>query len=152
MNTVQKGFTLIELMIVIAIIGILAAIAIPAYQTYVAKSQATGGLAEISGARTGYETLVNEGKTLTGLKQIGINATSTKRCSAITANAYAAADGSVTDGIVCQLSGSPKVNGKFVSMNRTAEGVWSCKTDLDAELRPTECVAGTPAAGTVTAL
>jgi type IV pilus assembly protein PilA len=52
MKNVQKGFTLIELMIVVAIIGILAAIAIPAYQSYVAKAQASEAFALSDGLKT----------------------------------------------------------------------------------------------------
>ena len=52
MRKVQQGFTLIELMIVIAIIGILAAIAIPAYSSYVAKAQASEAFSLIDGVRT----------------------------------------------------------------------------------------------------
>ncbi len=52
MNKIQKGFTLIELMIVVAIIAILAAIAIPAYQDYVIRSQVSEGMSLLDGSKT----------------------------------------------------------------------------------------------------
>jgi type IV pilus assembly protein PilA len=63
MKKVQQGFTLIELMIVVAIIGILAAIAIPAYQDYTGRAQASEGLSATAGIRTDIGVVYSESGT-----------------------------------------------------------------------------------------
>ena len=63
MKSAQKGFTLIELMIVVAIIGILAAIAIPAYQDYIVRARVTEGLNLASAAETTVAENAENGQT-----------------------------------------------------------------------------------------
>ena len=76
MKSVQKGFTLIELMIVIAIIGILAAIAIPAYQNYVIRAQISEGPSLIGGLEAAFdENYANNGTAAASNKAVGITST-----------------------------------------------------------------------------
>jgi type IV pilus assembly protein PilA len=78
MKSVQKGFTLIELMIVVAIIGILAAIAIPAYQDYTIRGQVSEGLTLAASAKASIsEFYANTGRAPADRIEAGMGATDT---------------------------------------------------------------------------
>lgn len=132
----QQGFTLIELMIVVAIIAILAAIALPMYQDYVAKSQTAAGLAEVTGGKTAAEVALNEGKDFAAAVDIGLKVST--RCPTMTV-AGTAATGAAS--IECKLAGNSQVKDKTITLTRaTADGTWSCATTVLKKYSPTGCV------------
>ena len=103
MKAVQKGFTLIELMIVVAIIGILAAVALPAYQDYTARAKMSEVILAASACRTSITESIQSSSSLPGAGQWGCE-TSVADAAAGNSSKYVhtirtSADGEVWDGI-----------------------------------------------------
>ena len=135
------GFTLIELMIVIAIISVVAAISIALYSDYVARSQVSTGLAEISYGRPWVETrAADSGLDTNEANDVGL-ASSTKRCPTISVSYKSGGTAQLT----CLLAGNSLVNGKTISLRRDPSqdggimGTWTCQSTVAERLKPDNC-------------
>jgi len=145
----QKGFTLIELMIVVAIIAILAAIALPAYQDYVARSQVSEAMTLSSGAKTAVtEYYADKGSFPTTNALAGLAPAASingKYVASVTVGTAGGSAGAIIAKMKPSGSVSSKVGGgEFVLVPKDAGGsiTWDCKTSattIDAKYRPSSC-------------
>ena len=132
-KTLQKGFTLIELMIVVAIIGILAAIAIPAYQDYTVKSRTPELILSASAARTAVTEACQLNNTCAGAGNgININQGGLVIAATVASTGVIIVSGSLNSGTNITAQLTPSWNASLAS------AVWSC-TMTPGQYAPSSC-------------
>jgi type IV pilus assembly protein PilA len=140
----QQGFTLIELMIVVAIIGILAAIAIPAYQDYTIRAQVSEGMSLASGVRTAVsEVYQSTGEMPTDNAEAGVAAAADingKYVASVTVSATGTNVGVITAEF--GVGANPAINGESLILTGTGGAgsvAWACSGTTLAKYRPSTC-------------
>ena len=136
-RSLQKGFTLIELMIVVAIIGILAAIALPAYQDYTKRTHVSEGLTLAGGAKASVtEYFSSQGRFPSNNASAGLAAATDIKGNAVTQ--VAVASGKITITYNDKVTNNATLE---LSPSSGAGGVqWSCKGgSVIAKYRPSNC-------------
>lgn len=147
MRKVQQGFTLIELMIVVAIIGILAAIALPAYQDYTIRSRVSECVILASGAKA---TVAENAANKASKNNLGIGddsdgnviAQATKNCESVTVDDNGVITATATEaGASAVIVLTPKSGGNAIVAGTvpTEAIVWECTTSTDPKYAPAEC-------------
>lgn len=136
----QSGFTLIELMIIVAIISILSAISVTSYQIQVRQSQLTTIYQEVNQFRLPYQILINEGAGVSGFSPSGLNIPEqTKYCQfSVTAPN---ANSLTTDAVVCQIQNLGYLQNQYLSLDRSADSSWRCRasTGIAKNYLPQAC-------------
>ncbi len=144
MKRIQQGFTLIELMIVVAIIGILAAVALPAYQDYTIKARISEGILATSQCRTAISEVYQTGNSATapGVNGWGCETTvgpATKYVNTITTDA----NGAITVTLATTTDLGSASGGTITLTPQTATGGALDPTKIPTQVGTFKCAAGT---------
>lgn len=141
-RTLQRGFTLIELMIVVAIIGILAAVAIPAYQDYIARAQATEAVYLLQSGKTPFVDYFGDRGTWPAAASDVMGTTSGKYVSTIAITSGASGTGALeVTATMASIGVNSAVAGQTILLT-TGDGgkAWGCSGgNLSSKFRPAAC-------------